>query len=414
VRSRVFLAILLLGTVAWAAPVEPQRVYALDGLQTEGLGSTSPDAIRELLPRKLPGRLEGWEITELARRIKNLALFDLVDVEPVGRVLRVRVRRKLTVSPIFDLSSGKTLADTKVTLGAVYNDLDGHATRLGGKIQISERAFHAAIWLHQHTYRPRKWATELDAYYGGSNYRFEGADAGTSWHRNRIGGEIELLSPFVYGSPLRVELQFQAYGETLTSKVGVTPSDGFYVGTTVELIYDRYTWNDVTPQGFRMAVELRPGAFLGPQEPRHELRAKALAGVKLAQYTALLANASANLVNGGNPNHSGLVGTQQGVRGLPDSLYRTRAQAYTNVELRQGVRLDKRWFVQGVLFTDGAVFEPMDSQGVPMPAQAALSVGGGLRVLPTGLVDTIFRMDVAALVTPFTSWSVLYGITQYF
>jgi len=222
------------------------------------------------------------------------------------------------------------------------------------------------------------------------------------------------LSPFVYGSPFRYELQIQAYGEISNAKEGSSaPADGFYVGTTMEFIFDRYTWNDITPSGFRTAVEIRPGWFLGPGQSRHELRGKVLTGIKLAKYTALVGFGSLNVVNDGNVNHSALIGSQQGVRALPDSLYRNRAQAYTNIELRQAIPLRKRWFVQGVLFGDAAVFEPMDPRGVPTPWIGALSLGGGLRVLPTGLVDTIFRMDVAGLIAPFNSWSVLFGITQY-
>jgi hypothetical protein len=119
-------------------------------------------------------------------------------------------------------------------------------------------------------------------------------------------------------------------------------------------------------------------------------------------------------VNGGNPNHSALLGSQAGVRGLPDSLFRNRAQAYANLELRHAIEIAKRWYVQGVLFTDAAVFESMDARGKARPATSAWSTGAGLRLLPTALVDTLLRVDVAYLLHPFTTWFVQGGINQYF
>lgn len=394
--------------------IEPAAHYEVESLTSEGLERTAPETIRELLPRQLPATFSGTELVEFRRRIKNLALFDLVEVEPTGHSLHVRVRRKTTIAPVVDLSTGKTLADSKITLGAIEHDIDGHGTRLGGKASYSERGFNFGVWLHQHVYRPRSWAGEYDIYYAGSGFRFEGADAGTKWHRNRIGGEAEFLSPFSYGTHFRYEFQLNVYRELLSVAQGVgVPSDGVYLGTTSEFIYDRYTWNDLTPNGFRASLELRPGIFLGPAQARHELRVKAIGALKLAEYTAIVLSSNASGVNTGNPNHSGLIGSQQGVRGLPDSLYRTRAQVYANLELRQAVPLGKRWYVQGVLFSDVASFEPMNAKGYATSWIGAWSTGAGIRILPTALVDTLLRVDVARLHYPFGSWFVQFGINQY-
>lgn len=394
--------------------IDTERTYEVDTVTSEGLERTAPETITELLPRPAPTTLTGVELVEFVRRIKNLALFDRVEVEPVGRELRVRVRRKTTIAPVVDFSTGKTLSDSKVTLGAIEHDIDGHATRLGGKASYSERGLNFAVWLHQHPYRPRSWGGEYDIYYAGSGFRFEGADAGTKWHRNRFGGEAEFLSPFSYGTHFRYEFQINAYRELLSAAQGSNvPRDGVYVGTTSEFIYDRYTWNDLTPSGFRAALEFRPGIFIGPAQPRHELRAKAITALRLAEYTAIVFFTNGMLVNTGNPNHSGLIGSQQGVRGLADSLYRNRAQVSANLELRQAVSLGKRWYVQGVVFSDGAAFEPMNATGEATTWLGAWSTGAGIRVLPTALVDTLLRVDLARLHYPFGSWLVQFGINQY-
>ncbi|MCA9585871.1 MAG: hypothetical protein KC657_10985 [Myxococcales bacterium] len=395
--------------------VDPSATYAIEAVRSEGLERTDPETITELLPRGLPASFSGAELVELRRRIKNLALFDQVDVEPEGKTLVVRVRRKFTISPIVDLSTGKTLADSKVTLGAVQHDLDGHGTRLGGKASYSERGLNFTAWLYEHPYRPRSWAREQEIYYAGSGVRFEGADAGHKWHRNRFGAEVELLSPSLYTTKWRYEFQLNAYQETLTAASGPSqPRDGTYLGTASELVYDRYTWNDLTPKGFRGSLELRPGVFVGAAEPRHEARLKVIAGVPLGDKTVLMFNANASAVNGGNPNHSALLGSQAGVRGLPDSLYRNRSQVYGNLELRHALEIAHRWYLQGVLFTDAAVFEPMNARGSVTSGLSAWSTGAGLRLLPTALVDTLLRADLARIHTPLSTWFVQLGINQYF
>lgn len=407
-------AITLHASVA-RAEIDPTATYAVDALKAEGLERTEPSTLEELLPRPLPTTLTGAEVVELRRRIKNLALFDQVEVEHAARTLTVRVRRKFTISPVVDLSTGKTLADSKVTLGAIEHDLDGHATRLGGKASYSERGLNFVVWLYQHPYRPRSWAREHEVYYAGSGFRFEGADADHKWHRNRFGAELELLSPALYTTKWRYEFQLNAYQETLTAASGPSqPRDGTYLGTASELVYDRYTWNDLTPRGFRASLEARPGVFVGPAEPRHEARLKAVAGLPLGEKTVVMFNANASAVNAGNANHSALLGSQAGVRGLPDSLYRNRSQAYANLEVRHAIEIARRWYVQGVVFSDAAVFEPMNARGSAVTGEAAWSTGAGLRLLPTALVDTLLRVDLARLHRPFGAWFIQLGINQYF
>jgi hypothetical protein len=398
-------------------PLVLAAVAAVTALSIEG-SDGKDDEIRELLPRPLPTELTDAEITELTRRIKNLALFDQVDVERRGSVLSVKVRRKFVLKPIFDFSTGKTLADVGGTLGVVHNDIDGHASRLGIEVGYAERRPRFSISYYEHPYRPRSWQNEYEVYYAGSSFRFEGADSGRAWTRNRLGAEVEFLSPTVYGSRFRFEMQFNAYREVVTdieSQTAATfsPRDGTYLGVANEFIFDNYTWNDLVPKGFRAALEVRPGAFVGPSEARHELRGRATAAIPLGERTGIVFYTLGDLLNGGNPNHSVLVGSQEGVRGLPDALHRNRIATWGNLELRHAIEIASRWYVQGVLFTDAAVFEPMDAGGHATKWVGAWSTGAGVRLLPTALVDTLLRIDGSRLHYPFGAWFVQFGITQY-
>ena len=393
----------------------PLFLAAVVALQIEG-SDGKEDEIAELLPRPLPTELTDAERIEFTRRIKNLALFDKVDVEQRGSVLYVSVRRKFVLKPILDFSTGKTLADFSGTIGAVHNDIDGHASRLGVEVGYAERAPRFSISYYEHPYRPRSWQNEYEVYYAGSSFRFEGADTGRSWTRNRLGAEVEFLSPTVYGSRFRFEMQFNAYREVVSaieSPGSFSPRDGTYLGVANEFIYDAYTWNDLTPKGFKAALEIRPGAFVGPSEARHEARLRVNAALPLGEKTGFVFYSLGDLMTGGNPNHSVLVGSQEGVRGLPDALHRNRAATYANLELRHAVEVVSRWYVQGVLFTDAAVFEPMDAGGHAQKWMGAWSTGAGLRLLPTALVDTLLRVDGSRLHYPFGAWFVQFGITQY-
>src|SRR5687767_7964136 len=75
-------------------------------------------------------------------------------------------------------------------------------------------------------------------------------------------------------------------------------------------------------------------------------------------------NGVAEAVNdSGNPNHSLLIGTIAGVRGLSDNLYRNQTQAYTNLELRHAIPLAPRWALQGVVFSDFGTFQSFTEDG---------------------------------------------------
>lgn len=118
--------------------------------------------------------------------------------------------------------------------------------------------------------------------------------------------------------------------------------------------------------------------------------------------------------NSGNPNHSLLIGSIRGVRGLSDNLYRTRAQGYANVELRHAIPIAARWALQGALFTDVGGFQSFSPEGTVRDWKTAVSAGTGIRVVPTFLSNTLLRVDAARLFSPVQNWLVQVGITQYF
>jgi len=109
-----------------------------------------------------------------------------------------------------------------------------------------------------------------------------------------------------------------------------------------------------------------------------------------------------------------LIGSITGIRGLPDNLFRDRAQFYSNVELRHAVPFAPRWSLQGVVFSDFGSFQPFADDGTVRSWKGAVNIGGGLRLVPTFLTNTLLRVDFAQLFTPFVTSHVQIGITQYF
>jgi hypothetical protein len=421
------LAIAAGGPAARAAVPDAPPVR-LEKHEVTGLERTKPETLLELLPRPMPATYTPAELRELERRIRNLQLFDDVATSIEGSTLRIAVREKFSITPIVDFSTGKTLADTSLTLGAIENNIGGAGTRLGGYAKYAERSPQFGVWLTEHSYHPRRWQKEVEVFFTGSSFRFdEGSPyadlagarradpARAGWERTRLGGELEVKTPYGYGGALRYELVTAFYRERLTNvREPGAPGDGYFVGTASELIWDRLVWNDLVPHGIRITVELRPGIFIGPGEARHEARVEALGGIELGRRTVLAFRGVAEGVNAGNPNHSVLLGSQEGVRGLPDALLRDHAHAYANVEVRHAIELAKRWYLQPVAFVDGATFLPMNRGGTPTRWRGAWATGAGVRLIPTGLVDTVLRVDGSRLFAPSSEWFVQLGIDQYF
>lgn len=386
----------------------------IDTVHIEGLIHTKQETIIRLLPRSLPAEFTRAEMEEFERRVQNLSLFDRVQVTRDGPIVTVDVEEKITLAPILEFTSGTSVKDLDATVGLVEYNLFGTGTQLGGQFNYSQRGPNVDLWLSQHAYEPGRWAKEIMGSYNVNDIRF--ADSASTWNRNRIVGGLEVKGPYQYGSPLRYEVLVKVYRELIEDEKGVPrPPDGYYVGVSPELTWDKYHWHDLVPSGYRIALALRPGFFFGADQQRHEAELNYLHGIPLGSTTVLMINSVAEAVNNsGNPNHSLLIGSIAGVRGLSDNLYRNRAQAYTNLELRHAIQVAPRWAVQGVLFSDFGTFQSFTDEGNLRDWQGAVNVGTGVRIVPTFLSNTLLRVDVAHLFSPSPNSLIQFGITQYF
>jgi len=387
----------------------------IERLRIQGLVQTKKETIERLLPRPVPAKFSLAEIEEFERRIRNLSLFDLVAVTVVEQEVLVEVMEKFTLAPIANFTSGSSLKDLSATGGLVEYNLNGAAAQIGGQFNYSQRGPNVDLWIAQHAFQPDRWAKEAKGSYNVNGIRF--ADSTSTWTRNRFGGEFELKGPYAYGSPLRYEVVLKIYREQVQEfkGTGSRPPNGIYVGIIPELTWDRYHWHDLVPWGYRIGIEFKPGYFLEANQQRHEGKIRYLQGVPLGKTTVVMINSVAEAVNtSGNPNHSLLIGSIAGVRGLSDNLYRTRAQSYTNLEFRHAVMIAPRWALQGVVFCDFGAFQAFSEQGNLSSWQGAVNSGGGVRLIPTFLSNTLLRVDVAQLWRPSPNSLVQFGITQYF
>lgn len=386
----------------------------IDAVHIEGLIHTKQDTILRLLPHPVPAEFTSAEVEEFERRVRNLSLFDHVQVTREGRSVTIDAQEKITLAPILNFTSGSSMQDLNATVGLVEYNLFGAGTQLGGQFNYSQRGPNVDLWLSQHAFEPERWAQEIKGSYNVNGIRF--ADSASTWTRNRVGGELELKGPYRYGSPLRYEVVLKVYRELVEDMNGARrPPDGYYVGVIPELTWDKYHWHDLVPNGYRMALELRPGFLFGANQPRHEAKLRYLQGIPLGTTTVFMINSVAEAVNNsGNPNHSLLIGSIAGVRGLSDNLYRNRAQAYTNLEFRHAIAVASRWAVQGVLFSDFGTFQSFKEDGTLHGWRGAVNVGTGIRIIPTFLSNTLLRVDAGHLFSPDHNTLVQIGITQYF
>lgn len=397
-----------------ATGIADDEAVLIDEVRIDGLVHTTQDTLIRLLPRSLPAEFTRTEVEEFERRVRNLSLFDRVQVTRAGRNMTVEVQEKITLAPILNFTSGTSVKDLNATMGLVEYNLFGTGTQLGGQFNYSQRGPNVDLWLSQHAFEPERWAKEIKGNYNVNGIRF--ADSASTWNRHRIGSELELKGPYRYGSPLRYEVVVKFYREQIDDEKGAQrPPDGYYVGLIPELTWDKYHWHDLVPSGYRIALELRPGFFFGANQPRHEVKLRYLQGIPLTSTTVLMINSVAEAVNNsGNANHSLLIGSITGIRGLSDNLYRNRAQAYTNLEFRHAIQVAPRWAVQGVLFSDFGTFQSFTEDGRLRDWRGAVNVGTGFRIVPTFLSNTMLRIDLAHLFSPSPNSLVQFGITQYF
>ncbi|MFO0735071.1 MAG: hypothetical protein U0270_04295 [Labilithrix sp.] len=394
------------------APPAAEAPRHVNRIEMKGIDRTRESTLLGVLPRPLPTTFTPEELEEYERRVNNLAIFDLVTIAIEDDVLVVDVREKWTLTPLIDFASGETLKDTYALLGASEDNFLGRALQLGLEGSYLERSWNGEVWAEDHPYRTSALGFELGGGSLGSSFRFD--DSESEWQRRRSGGHLAVKLPNAYGSFLRYEVGIAGYREAVLDRVGVTPASGTYLHAIGRATLDRYLWNDLVPRGNRVIAEVGPGFFFGPSEQRHYVRLRYLGALALGKTTVVMANVVGDLLNAGNPNHSALLGTISGVRGLPDTFYRSNAQAYLNLELRQSFRIATRWAIQVVALTDAAVLRQLDAAGEPTKVIPAVSFGGGGRIIPTLLSDTLLRVDTAVLALPHRGSVIQVGLSQYF
>lgn len=409
---RTRLAVLAHTTWIWLLVVITAAAQESTLLTVRGARRTRFATVADLLPRPLPTVLSEAELAELERRVSNLGIFDQVGVAREDGALIVDVREKWTLIPSFELSTGDTLADLYIALGATEYNVAGTATALGVLVYRAERGFGFSASVGEHESRRHRWSYGGEASYGESSLRFDDA---ISWYD--VGTElmVSTLSPAFFREHLRFRAALWYGHERITEVVGpVRPPSGHALQPGLALIWDAYRFHDLVPRGLRAYVGAGPGWFFPSGQARHWSELELTAALPLARYTVLMGHAAAALKNRGNANHNYLLGSISGVRGIPDSLYRNWIQAFGNVELRQAIPLLSRLALQLVAFTDAGVYERLDARGGRGASGSAFSGGLGVRVVPTFLTELLLRVDGARLVVPERAWFWQLGVSQYF
>lgn len=413
----------LWGAVALAAPLqaEPQPAPELrttpprpfvESVEIRGLRRTRRSTVVDLLPRQAPATFEPTELLEFERRLNNLAIFDKVEVRLEGKRLLVVLREKWTLIPSIAFSTGRTLIDTFVAVGATEYNFLGTASLLTVSAAWQDRGLNGAISWAAHPYSPDAGAPIVGASYASSYLDFE---TGEAWRRDQAGAMFGWQLPYHYGSPLRVQPSVFAYHERISEREGgVVSRSGTAVGTTLECVVDELAWDDLAPSGYQLSAALTTAAFVPAGEPRHDVVLRGSGALRLSPTTVLGAQFIAEAISSGNANHSLLLSSWQEVRGLTDSFYRNQRQLTANVELRQAYRFAERWAVQGALFCDAASFVPLNARGEVQTASSALGVGAGLRLIPTLIANVVPRVDAGRLLKPDSRWFVQIGLAQFF
>ncbi|WP_394826717.1 hypothetical protein [Pendulispora albinea] len=381
-------------------------------VEFHGADGISNDTLLAILPRPAPATYTDDEIDEYQRRITNLGIFDRVDVRFASQVLVVELRKKFTISPRISLSTGRTLADTYLLLGADEYNAFGQAKKIWGYASYAERAPSARVSYSDHPYDPHQLAPFVALYYQTSELRFPSK---VSWLRRRVGGLTGFTLPYAYSSPLRIEIGVQVHGESYADVEGpVHLRPSVYVGQWLEAAWDRYKFHDLVPAGFRITFRGQLGARIGPAEKGHYALLQYVQAIGLSPTTVIMIQATGEVYNRGDPNWSASVGSVTGVRGLSDAYYRDHLQGVANIEFRQAWRFAERWALQGVLFADGAQFRSMDEYGRLSDWVGAFSAGVGARLIPTFLAGLVLRVDSAWLRAPESTWLLQTGLSQYF
>lgn len=393
---------------------ESSAEHFVQTVVVKGNTRTRRETLVELLPRRPPARFSDGEVRELGRRIENLALFDRVRVERRGATIEIEVREKWTLIPNLEFASSKTLADAYALAGLTEYNAFGTGNQLGLSVFREQRGWGALATYLEHPYRRHRWALGVEAAAATAQFRFED---GSGWKSTVFNLEAGFGSPPWLSDHLNYRVGAYYTREIVREPVGEDrPSSSHALGTMMIFAMDAYHWADFVPRGMRAELLLSTGAFVGTvvPQPRHTARIDLIVAQPIARYTVFMARGVGVASTRGNAGFSQPLGSIAGVRGLEDGLHRTWLQSFLNLELRQALPIADRWALQGVLFSDVAVFEQIEPAGGRGRAGHALSVGGGMRVLPTWLANVVLRLDLARLIAPDQSWFLQFGVNQYF
>lgn len=388
------------------------------GVSVTGLERTRTRTVVELLPREPPSEYTDAELRETERRISNLGVFDHVEVaraaggSAASADVAIAVREKWTLIPDFALATGKTLRDLYIALGATEFNFLGTASALGVSVYREQRGFGFAATFAEHESRRHRWAYGGEASYGSASLRFTD---GNAWFSTMGAAELWATSVPLAGPHLRARTNVLYAHEKMDDFEGpVRPPNGSTIGGGAQLLWDGFRFHDLVPSGIKALVGGGIAAFVPANQPRAYAELQLTAAQPLWPYAVLLARIDGSWTNRGNANHSALVGSIEGVRGLEDSLYRNWLQTFGNLELRQSLKLFDRLALQAVVFADAAAFDRLSAAGERDGTGHAFSGGVGARVIPTFLASLLFRVDVARLVLPYQDWFVQLGVSQYF
>jgi hypothetical protein len=406
-----------------AALVWPRCSFALEGcselerierVELGGLARTLPGTITALLPRPAPSVYTAPELRELERRLNNLGIFDRVRVACEPPALRVDVREKWTLVPTVDFATGRTFADLFVELGATEYNFLGTADSLSLSAYRERRGFGFSLAYEEHAYQRHGWSLGAELAFGTLALRFED-DSG--WRTTGAALTLSARSPPWPHEYFNYVAGFYVASDTVHEiRSEAAPPSVWLAQSFMVFSWDAYEWHDLVPSGISASLVLNVGGAFGPRvpDPRHNGALELLEALRIDARTVLLARGLGSIGTRGNANYGATVGSVDGVRGLGVPTSVNWVQGVANLELRRSFLLSARWALQAVAFTDAAAFEEMSVAGGRGGPGAALSVGAGLRVIPTWIASITPRLDLARLLEPERVWFLQLGLNQYF
>lgn len=407
------LRLVLAGLVAgWLAAHARADDHAIKTCVLRGAERTTACAVCDLLPRPLPDRYSDVEFEEFLRRVANLQIFDSYSVHVNGDELLVDVHERWTLIPSLELSTGASIRDLYAALTMTEYNFWGSANMAVGSVSYDHENINFYLAYVPHLYRPAAWTPAFAIFRDALSLAFE--KESSSWNVTATGARVTVRPPFGFDALFRYEFGVESSWEVSHADAGKeAPAGGLNVLGIAMLAFDRYTFDDFAPKGYRCDAKFYAGELIGANQMRFRALLECVAALPLAGLLGIDLRLYADWRNAGNARWSTYVGGRQ-VRGAPAGIYWTSAVANFNVEIRQGLRLTSFMGMQIVAFVDSATFAPMNSSGRICADVYAFNAGAGLRVVPTFLSHVVARFDVGRLWAPERSNFFQIGFNQYF